>query len=214
MSTTDDKLVYGARHTGQHPVPANKIDFVALESFRSEESADYGFFIAHKYEGESDPSSKLNNRFNSPGNERITLFKVEHLNQIVRLHYRYGITLAELSKIFAQARTVIDVDNALNSLKKRFEEHDLPLRTLLEGLEEEKSDHLAVPNYRVVRSKNTALRAFEPERLGALLKGVESIVEKRWIEVDDYNGQVIMHQSPDKIIETFEAAMVELGLLN
>lgn len=214
MTTTDDKLVYGARHTDQHSIPANKIDFVALESFRSEESADYGFFIAHTYEGESDPSSNLNNDFHSPGNERITLLKVEHLNQIVRLHYRYGITLAELSKIFAQARTVMDVDNALNSLKKRFEEHNLPLRTLLEGLEEEKSDHLAVPNYHVVRSKNTALRAFEPERLGALLKGVESIVEKGWLEVDDYNGQVIMHQSPDKIIETFEAAMVELGLLN
>lgn len=213
-SIADYRLVYDAKQTDQNSVPADKIDFAALESFRSEENADYGFFIAHAYAGEADPRSRLHEKFNSLPNERITLLKIAHLDQLVRLHYRYGITLTELRKIFEQARTVTEVDGSLNVLREHLEGNNVPLKDLLEGLEAEKSDHLAVPNYHAVRTKSAALRAFEPERLGALLKGVESVLEKRWIEVDDNNGHVILHQSSNEIIKAFKASMMDLDLLD
>ena len=207
-------LVYDAKQTGQNSVPADKIDFAALESFRCDENADYGFFIAHSYAGELDPQSRLIEKFNSIDNKRITLLKVEHLDRLVRLHYCYGVTLTELHKIFARARTVTDVNNELSTLRNRLEEHKIPLNTLLDGLEKVKSDRLAVPNYNVVRAMNDSLMAFEPERLGASLKGVESILEKRWIEVDENSGRVIMHQSSDEIIKALKDRMIDLELLD
>lgn len=206
-------LVYDAKQTDQNSVSADKIDFAGLESFRSDEDADYAFFIAHSYAGELDSDSRLIEKFNTTDYTKITLLKIEHLDRLVRLHYRYGVTLTELRKIFAQSRTVIDVDDALITLRDRLEKHEIPLKTLLDGLEEAKSDRLAVPNYNVVRAKNDSLMAFEPERLGASLKGVESILEKRWIEVDENSGQVIMHQSSDEIIKALKDKMTDLDLL-
>ena len=211
-SIADYRLVYDAKQTDQHSVPADKIDFAALESFRSEENANYGFFIAHAYAGEADPESRLHEKFNSLSKKRITLLKVEHLDQLVRLHYRYGVTLTELRKVFEKARTVPDVDDALENLKQRLEENRIPLGSLLEGLEDQKKDLLAVPDYKVVRVKNDSLMAFEPERLAASLKGVESILGQRWIEVDDTSGHVIMHQSSDEILKALRNRMNDLNL--
>ena len=207
-------LVYDAKQTDQNSVPADKIDFAALESFRSDEDADHAFFLAHSYAGESDSDSRLIEKFNTTDYKKITLLKIEHLDRLVRLHYRYGVTLTELREIFAQSRTVIDVNSALGTLKDQLEEHEIPLKIVLDGLEEAKSDRLAVPNYNVVRAKNDSLMAFEPERLGASLKGVEMVLEKRWLEVDEDSGQVIMHQSSDEIIKALKDKMTDLDLLD
>lgn len=142
------------------------------------------------------------------------MLKIEHLDRLVRLHYRHGLTLTELCKIFAQSRTVIDVNNSLSALKNRLDQHEIPLRKLLDGLEELKSDRLAVPNYNVARTKNDPLMSFAPERLGASLRGLASILDKRWLEVDEYSGHVIMHKAPHDIIETLNARMTELALLD
>lgn len=212
-SMADYRLVYGAKQSNGSAVMADKIDLAALDSFRSVENADYGFFIAHAYAGELDPESTLNRRLNSMEPWKITLLKIEHLDQLVRLHYRYGVTLAALRTIFKRARTVTDVDSSLNALRKELEQHEIPLQTLLDGLEEVKRDLLAVPNYRVVRSKNDSLKVFEPDQLGASLKRVERILGKRWLEVDEKRGEVILYQSSDQTIEALKDKMTDLELV-
>lgn len=210
----DYRLVYDAKQSNRSAVAADKIDLAALDSFRSAENADYGFFVARAYDGELNPESTLNRKLYSMDQGRITLLKIEHLDQLVRLHYRYGVTLAALRMIFKRARTVIDVDSSLNALRTELEQHEIPLRTLLDGLEEVKRDLLAAPNYRVVRSKNDSLKIFEPDQLGASLKRVESILGKRWLEVDEMRGEVIMYQSSDETIEALKDKMTSLELVD
>ena len=92
----------------------------------------------------------------------------------------------------------------MGSLETRLSEQgEVPLSVLLEGLEKEKEDPKATPNVIAVRAKLAALQNFEPERLIARLKAVESIVGTRWVEVDN-SGSVLMHQ-------TAEQLLVEIG---
>ena len=213
-SMADYRLVYDAKQSNRSAVAADKIDLAALDSFRSAENADYEFFVARAYDGELNPESTLNRKLYSMDQGRITLLKIEYLDELVRLHYRYGVTLAALRMIFKRARTVMDVDSSLNALRTDLEQHEIPLRTLLDGLEEGKRDLLAAPNYRVVRARNDSLKVFEPDQLGASLKRVESILGNRWLEVDEMRGEVIMYQSPDETIEALKDKMTCLELVD
>ena len=210
-SSADYRLVYDAKQTNQFAVPADKIDLVALENFRLAEKADYGFFIANSYAAESDPNSTLNMKIKSSGYKKITLLKLVHLEKVVRLHYRYGVTLTELRKVFEGAQTVPEVDSALLALDNRLQKHQIPLGTLFKGLEELKSDLRAIPDYKVVRFNNASLREFEPERLAAALKGVQRILGQRWLKVED-DGSVTMHQSSDEILKALKNRLASLDL--
>ncbi len=200
----DYKLVYDAKQTNQPSVPADKVDIASLEVFRREEGADFGFFIANEYAGEGNPCSRLNGKIMLPSGKYITLLKIEHLYRLVWLHYCHGITLTRLRKLFDDARTVPEVTTWIESLEQHLRQQgDIPLRDLLDGLEEEKLDPKATPSIVAVRAKRAVLGDFEPERLTARLKAVENIVGERWIEVDEDSGQVIMHQTADQILSHF-----------
>jgi len=190
-SLANYKLVYDAKQTNQPPVPADKINLPSLEDFRSKEGADFGFFVAIAYAGENDPNGKLNRLVTAATTDRedpqpVTLLKLDHLRRIVGLHYRYGVTLTRLRSLFTDAHTVIDAGVWVAGLERELSELEpmVPLGLLLTGLEESKTDEKARPNVHSVRVLSERLKAFEPERLIAALQAVETIVGKRWLEVE------------------------------
>ena len=208
----DYKVVYDAKQTREPAVPADKIDFASLEDFRRTEQADFGFFIATAYASEMDPDGALNRRIEGVTSCRPTLLKIEHLRRLVRLHYKFGVTLTELRSLFEKAHTVREVNDWIEEHEQMLHEQVVPLRVLLEELESEKSDVKAVPNVKVVRSKRPDLKKFEPERLIARLKAVETILGPRWIGVgtpDSYD--VIMHDTAEQLLAQFERGINELG---
>ena len=208
----DYKVVYDAKQTHEPSVPADKIDFASLEDFRRTEHAHFGFFIAAAYASEMDPDGALNRRIEGVTSCRPTLLKIEHLRRLVRLHYKFGVTLTELRSLFENAHTVREVNDWIEEHEQMLHEQVVPLRVLLEELESEKSDVKAVPNVKVVRSKRPDLKKFEPERLIARLKAVETILGPRWIGVgtpDSYD--VIMHDTAEQLLAQFERGINELG---
>ena len=85
-------------------------------------------------------------------------------------------------------------------LKLQELEPQVPLKRLLESLEDAKVDDKARPNVNAVRAVTEELKPFTPERLAAALNAVEVIVGKRWIEIDRGSGDVILHHSASQIV--------------
>ncbi len=203
----DYKLVYDAKQTNQPSVPADKVSLSSLEQFRTKWGADFGFFIAEKYQGEDEASSKLNQQFATldNGGKQLSILKVKHLEQLTRLHYLHGVTLTELRSLFESYCTVSEVDVWLLELEERLTAGgDIPLEILLKCLEEDQEDPKATPNVAVVRSRINELRKFTPERLTARLKAMQSIVGTRWIEIDDDSYEVVMHHNSHEILKELE----------
>ena len=201
---SDYSLVYDAKQSNQPSVGADKIDLASLETFRKQAPADFGFFIAAAYAAEADDDGALNQKILANAYRRLTLLTVEHLRRLVWLHYRHGVTLTELRRLFETARTTSEVDDWIASLKETLQRSEIPISELLHGLEREKSDPKATPNVNAVRKINPAFLEFEPERLAARLKAVEKIIGVRWIEVDEDSGKVRMHQRADQILAELE----------
>ena len=203
----DYKIVYDAKQTNQPSVPAEKVKLSSLEQFRTEWDADFGFFIAKKYQGEYEESSRLNQQFETlaNGGKQLSILKVNHLEQLTKLHYSHGVTLTELRTLFESSCTVSEVDEWLLALKERLTAGgDIPLEILLKGLEEDQEDPMATPNVAVVRSRVDELRKFPPGRLKARLKAMQSIVGTRWIEIDDDSYEVVMHHNSHEILKELE----------
>ena len=208
----DYKLVYDAKQTNHPSVPADKVNFDSLEDFRKQEHANFGFFIATAYQAEGDEAGKLNRHIGARKDGRLTLLKVEHLDRLVRLHFRHGVTLTELRSLFKNAHTVSQVNDWIKSLSNSLlQQGEVPLRVLLDGLEQEKSDPKATPSIIAVRAKKPELQGFEPERLIARLKAVESIVGTRWIEVEKKSGTVLMHQTVAQLLIEFKRNIDDLA---
>ena len=207
--SADYRLVYDAKQTNQPSVPAAKIDLSSLENFRKRAEADFGFFIAIGYAGETKPESTVNQKMEQEAGRYLTLLKVEHLRRLVWLHYQHGVTLTELRNLFDKARTVPHVDSELELLEQSLEQKEVPLAFLLQYLEQEKLDLMATPNVIAVRAKHQELQKFNPKRLTARLKAVENIIGTRWIEVET-EGEVIMHQTAKEILTEFERNMGNL----
>ena len=197
-------IVYDANQTGHTAVPAARVDVAGLEVFRVQASAAFGFFAAIAYEAEADPASSLNQQIRQVS-DRITLLKVDHLDRLVRVHYRHGITLTELRSLFENAHTVPQVSEWIEGLEMRLEEQgEVPIGAILYGLERERKDVKATPNVFVVRATEPGLREFEPERLIARLKAAESVIGRHWMEVNEDSGEVIMHHTAEQIIAELE----------
>ena len=128
----------------------------------------------------------------------MTLLKVEHLQKLVWLHYRYGVTLTELRSLFTEARTAPEASSWMTSFERRLRAREVPVEVLLDGLEEEKGDLKAVPSVVAVRAKRKELQEYEPDRLIARLKAVETVIGSRWIEVEKEAGTVVMHQTAEQ----------------
>lgn len=208
---SDYRLVYDAKQTNQPAIPADKIGLASLENFRKQAEADFGFFIATAYAAEAEDAGKLNQNILADDAYRsLTLLKVDHLHRLVRLHYQHGVTLTELRGLFENARTTSEADAWIDKLEKTLQQSEIPVASLLHGLEQEKSDPKETPNIRIVRAKNPALHDFEPERLVARLKAVEGLVGVRWIEVEE-DGDVRMHQRAGQILATLDREIGELA---
>ncbi len=200
----DYKLVYDAKQTDHPPVTVDKVDPSSLEDFREQSRADFGFFIADSYAAEEKDDKKLNRKIKSRASRFLTLLKIEHLRRLTLLHFNHGVTLTELRSLFESARTVPQVNGWIESFEKRLSQQgEIPIRILLEGLEEEKKDPKAAPNIIAVRAKCQALEKFEPERLIARLQAIERIVGSRWIEVEK-SGEVRLHQTTEQILAELE----------
>ena len=187
---------------------------MAWEDFRTQWGADFGFFIAEKYDAECKENGKLNRQFSTPENSfgSITPLKVKHLTTLVSLHYQHGVTLTELRFLFENARTVPEVDEWLLGLERRLADTgEIPLSTLLHCLEDLKEDSKAKPNLAVVRVMREEFKRFSPERLTARLKALESIIGSRWIEVDEESYEVAMHQDVQEILREFDRNTTDLN---
>ena len=214
-SLADYKLVYDAKQTNQPSVPADKINLQSLEDFRSQEGADFGFFVAVEYAAEKDQNGKLNRLVTTAttGNDPqpVTLLKLAHLRRIIKLHYRYGVTLTRLRSLFLKAHTVIEAETWVVGLERELSKLEpmVPLRLLLTGIEESKTDEKARPNVYSVRVVNERLKAFTPERLIAALQAVETIVGKRWLEVEK-SGNVRLHHSAEQVLAEVQRNLHDL----
>lgn len=211
------RIVYDAKCTSQSTVRADKIDPASLEDFRVKESAAYGFFIASKYAGEKDVAGKLNSKMfagSALGSySHLTLLKIEHLDRLVRMHFRYGLTLTDLRKMFQESRTVLDVDKWISRMECSLKERDIPIRILLDVLEGLKSDTKAIPNVYAARYSHADLKQFEANRLIARLNAVEQIIGSRWIQVDRY-GAVVMNQTSGQILAEVQRHFGELDIFD
>lgn len=206
---SDYKLVYDAKQTNQPAVPADKIDLASLEDFRIRENADYGFFVATKYQAADTEDSKINRKIaaarSGPNPQPVTLIRIHDLERLIGLHYKYGITLTTLRGLFEEAHTSAEVDAWIADLEVQLAGAvQVPLKLLLEGLEEMKSDEKSRPNINAVRVLKKPLMAFEPEKLQAALCAVETIIGNRWIEVDRPSGDVLLHSSAGRVAKQVE----------
>lgn len=202
----DYKIVYDAKQTSKPSVPADKISLTSLEAFRNDEGAQFGFFLAVKYEGQENPQSKLNRMIASAAELPITLLRIEDLQRLVEIHHRYGVTLTRLKSLFSDTHSVQDVTLWLDELEEELStlEPQVPLMLLLETLEEAKNDEKEVPSVTAVRLMNTQLKGFLPERLLASLSAVQTIVGRRWIEVDSGTKEVRLHANAGQIVAEVE----------
>ena len=85
----------------QPAVPADKVDPASLEDYRAQEGAAYGFFVAHKYAGESDRDGKLNRKMSQGPSgpfRQLSLLTIRHLRDLVLAHCKHGLTLTDLSR--------------------------------------------------------------------------------------------------------------------
>jgi hypothetical protein len=212
----DYKVVYDSKQTDQPAVPADKIKFDSLEDFRRAHNAQFGFFVAKAYAAEADPNGKLNRELNAATTRRkdaakVTLLRIEDLKRVVSLHYRYGVTLTRLRSLFETAHTVPQVDAWIDQLEAEFTQSEprVPLERLLDRLEKAKHDTKATPNVVAVRVLDEALTRFEPEKLIAALKAVQTIVGPRWIEVER-SGEVRLHHTATQIVAEVERGLRDL----
>ncbi len=213
----DYKLVYDAKHTAKPSVPADKIDPSSLETFRAEEGAAYGFFVAAKYASEEDADGKVNRKMfpksPQPTYQRLTLLKIEHLKRLIRLHLHHGLTLTDLWNMFEGCRTVTSVDKWITHMHDKLSTSEVSIDVLMGELERWKLDKNAVHNIKVARALVPSLQEFLPMRLKARLKAVATIIGKRWIEVND-SDDVVMHQTKDQILAELDRQIKTLESSN
>lgn len=176
----DFKVVYDSKQTNGPAVPADKISVAGIEEFRKDERAQFSFFLAAKYDGESNSESKLNKMVASAAESGtpVSMLRVRDLQRIVELHYRFGVTLTQLRSLFESAHTTLEVQAWVDRLEKELVELEprVPLLTLLETLEKAKQDELETPTVTAARLLSAELKRFLPERLTASLLAVEEIV--------------------------------------
>jgi hypothetical protein len=200
------RVVYDAKTTAAKSVAVSKVHFDALWDFKAMEQADHAFIIAKAYDGQHDPEAAVNRRTSQGREDRpMSVMTTAQLRRLVELHYTYGITLRQVRSLFQEALTVAEIDAHLTELEKELSEAQppVPLKRLLLGLEEEKSDLNSRPNVIAVRAKDEALKVYSPDRLRAALRAVEVIVGQRWIEVND-NYDVIMNHTATQILTELE----------
>ncbi len=208
-SSADYSLVYDAKTTDKKAVPADKVQFDNLERFRIQKKATFGCFVAVAFAGEQSDTSAVNEKLRACDSSVLSLLKTEHLEELVRLHYQYGVTLTDLRHLFEEAHTVPEVDRWIENLATRCSRREIPLQVLLDGLEQAKEDEKAKPSITAVRERVPRLKDFSPEHLRARLQAVEAILGSRWLMVKD-DFTVRMHSDSGQLLSELDRAVREL----
>lgn len=199
------KVVFDAKTTGAASVPASKLDHSALKRFQEDEKAQYRFFLAKAYAGQDDPGLAANDEARR---EKTPLLRTGDLRKLVELHARYGTTLSEVRDLLESTNDIESVRAWMEAFEERVSDPDrqVPLKDLLDALEEQKSDEKSDPNIYVARERMASLKRFDPVQLAERLRGIQQLISERFIEVGDMT--VVMHQSPDGIIEEVSRALL------
>jgi hypothetical protein len=203
----DYVVVYDAKQTNQSAVPADRVKIASLEDFREAEKADFGFFLAEGYANQLKTDGKLNKEVIGAVKKgaKVTLLRLDHLRRLVEMHYKFGVTLSDIRHLLESAHTVPEVDAWIGTFEEeRRRDAQVPVHRLLDGIERAKDDKKAQPNVNFVRARDPELAEFEPERLIAALAAVETIIGKRWIEVEKASGGVLLKGTADQIVAEFE----------
>ena len=197
----DFAIVYDAKTSDRSAIPASKVDVQALLTFAEGAKAEYSLAVGHGFEGQDDPNGALNRRIRSAveNGGRVTALRTEDLITLVRLHYRFGLTFAELRRLFDEAHTIPETRAWVSGLRQRFESgSELPLRELLDALEREQEDERSRPQLHAARTKSPVLIEHDPERLQRALEAVAELLGDRWFGIDD-QGYARMEQSAAEI---------------
>lgn len=207
----DYKLVYDTKQTSKPSVQAAKLNIGNLDLLRQKEKADYGFFVAEKYAAEGNEDGRMNQLLAEGRSKKISMMKISHLKKLVELHYRYGLTLTEIRRLFENAHTVLDMDKAIDALAEEVGiDADVPVKTILKELEKQKNDLGGMPNLAVVRANNAEVQKFDEDRLRARMEAVQTIIGPRWIEVQK-SGKVKLHSTCEEIMDEIDRNIKELS---
>lgn len=215
---TTFKLVFDSKISGG-AVPNSDVHFDALHRFQAEEKADFAFSVADKYQGEDDDGSALNVE---AVRETVTVLTTSDLARLLRLHAAFGIPLSTMRELFAgpykgEAERASedptghysrqDVLHWLDSLESDLEsaENRVPVRRLLEKLEAQKVDPYDPPRISRVRLPESEFMNFSPDRLQAVLDGIQAVVGESYLLVED--DKVYLLQSVDEILRTYDTAV-------
>ena len=204
-------VVYDAK-TSDSVIDADKVDLQAIGSWVQAANAQYGLVVGRRFAGGEDPGSSLNTRIAdavSMGN-LVTVLRTDELIDLLKLHYRFGVTLGDLQDMFQNAHTIPQTIGQVALLKQKLEqEGPMPLRILLEALEQSKNDTKARPSVGAarIRAEDELLR-YKPERLIAALQAVSTLVGDRLLRINDSSGNVRM-ESPATIIAEFQRRLAD-----
>ena len=219
---TSFKLVFDAK-TSSGAVPNEKVRFDALHRFQKIEKADFAFTIADTFQGEHEVDSALNIEAED---ERVTVLTTSDLERLLRLHASFGIPLSTMRELFSGPYRGSaprgrddpkghyrrqDVLQWLDWLESDVEsaENRVPVRQLLEELEAQKVDPFDPPRISRVRLPGSEFINFSPDRLKAVLKGIQAVIGETYLLVDD--DRVYLHQTVEEILNRYDES-VESGL--
>ena len=215
---TSFKLVFDSKTSGG-AVPNEKVRFDAIHRFQRAEKADFAFTAADAYQGEGEAESALNVEAEA---ERVTVLTTSDLKRLLRLHASFGISLSAMRELFAgpyRGSASRDSDDPeghfsrqdvlrwLDWLESELKsaENRVPVRQLLEELEALKVDPFAPPQISRVRLLGTEFMDFTPDRLKAVLDGIQAVIGERYLLVD--GDRVYLHQTVDEILSRYENAV-------
>ena len=204
-------VIYDTK-TSNSVIDADKVDLQAIGSWVQSTGSQYGLVVGRHFAGADDPDSSLNTRVAdaAEAGNLVTVLRTDELIDLLKLHYRFGVTLGELQDMFREAHTIHQTVEWVARLKqKREQEASLPLHILLDALERSKEDIKARPSVGAarIRAEDELLR-YEPERLIAALQAVSTLVGDRLLRIDDSSGNVQM-ESPATIIAEFQRRLAD-----
>lgn len=215
---TSFKLIFDSK-TSAGAVPNAQVNFGAFHRFQEAEKADFAFAVADRYQGEGDASSALNVEAEA---ERVTVLTTSDLERLLRLHASFGIPLSMMRELFAgpyrgsasrdkedpkghySRQDVLQWLDWLESEPSRAK-NQVPVRRLLEELEALKVDPFAPPQISRVRLPDTEFMDFTPDRLKAVLDGIQAVIGENYLLVD--GDRVYLHQTVEEILNRYHMAV-------
>jgi len=213
----DFKIVYDSKATDSVSVSVGKVDFAALADFARQESTQYGFFAAKKFDGEADELAAINRRkeiLNELGKNdfKLILLTVAQVKELVSLHLRFGLTLTLVREMFDNCGSITEVDAWIETLGTRLDATRVPLAHLFDRLEAAKADEGEIVNIKSVRATDETLKQFSSDKLLCQVSAVGALLGENWVSVDPVSMNVEMNSSADQIVSEMYRSLEAEGI--